>query len=77
MTTAGFSTERYCPRCDTTKDWKAYYADQGMCRACYRDYLARAVWEDPIKPHHSKVKHDHMGDLLTFLDKVAASNDLT
>lgn len=75
----GFSTDRWCPKCRTTKDWRSYYLEQNMCRDCYKDSLRRAV-TDAVVPHHSaSKKKTSMDDVIKWLDlKTAAtqSNDI-
>ena len=35
----GFSTDRFCPKCKETKDWKQFYLELNMCADCHRATL--------------------------------------
>lgn len=70
--TETFSTERYCDVCMETKDWKVYYAEQGMCRDCWRKRLSDMALGSP-EPHHSSTKKKQtLEDMLAQIEAITA-----
>jgi len=65
-----FSTERYCPVCKGTFDWRAYYLEQKQCRECYRKSLSRRIEVLPDVGKGRKKQTDNWSEFLNFLSNV-------